>query len=167
MTEEWRDIDGFSRYEISNTGFVRNKKRKHILAYDQTKKNNGYQFAGLIRDDGVRKNRFAHRLVASAFIDNPDNLPQVNHKDGNKKNNAVDNLEWCTGSYNRKHAFAMGLSRPASGSKIRPVRICETGEVFCNCHDCAKNISGSHWAISACLRGHRSTHKGFHYEYAD
>lgn len=66
--------------------------------------NNGYLTIGF-----GGKNHLAHRLVAKAFIPNPDNLPVVNHKDGDKTNNSVNNLEWCTHSYNRYHAASLGL----------------------------------------------------------
>lgn len=67
-----------------------------------------------------------HRLVASAFIPNPDNLPQVNHKDGNKKNNNLENLEWCSNSQNQKHAFANGLQKGNflhPNSKLKPEEV--------------------------------------------
>lgn len=72
--------------------------------------NNGYGYLLVdMRKDGKRYMRLVHRLVAEAFIPNPNNLPQVNHKDGNKSNNQVDNLEWCTCSENQYHAFRHSL----------------------------------------------------------
>lgn len=62
-----------------------------------------------------QKNLYVHRLVASAFYPNPDNLPQVNHIDGNTRNNRADNLEWCTASHNMRHAYATGLVDRYSG----------------------------------------------------
>jgi hypothetical protein len=70
--------------------------------------NKGY-FRTNLAKDGVNKTVKVHRVVAEAFIPNPDNLPQVNHKDGNKQNNCVENLEWCSASENQKHAFRLGL----------------------------------------------------------
>ena len=66
-----------------------------------------------------RKNRNVHRLIAETFIPNPDNLPCVNHKDGNKLNNAVDNLEWCTHSENTLHAFRTGLQKSNGRGEVK------------------------------------------------
>ena len=72
---------------------------------------NGYYKVGLYRN-GKAKNFKIHRLVAEAFIPNPNNYPQVNHIDGHKNNNCVDNLEWCDNSYNMKEAYRIGLIVP-------------------------------------------------------
>ena len=76
----------------------------------------GYKMV-LLTVDGVKKNYLVHRLIAQAFIPNPNNLPIVNHKDGNKLNNAVDNLEWVTQSENRIHAVKTGISNLAYGKR--------------------------------------------------
>ena len=109
--EIWKVIPNYSMYEISNYGRVfshyKNKCMSAGLTIDDSR---GYCIVNLKRD-GVnkRETRYVHRLVAEAFIPNPDNLPQVNHKDGIKTNNYVDNLEWCTGEYNSKHAHENNL----------------------------------------------------------
>ena len=100
--EEWRDIAECSgRYQVSNFGRVRNSVTKKIRK--QADKH-GYKRINLTFDDGKEHNCAVHRLVASAFIENPENKPQVNHKDGTHDNNCVDNLEWVTPQENFEHA---------------------------------------------------------------
>lgn len=103
MNEIWKDIKGYEGlYQVSSWGNVKGKKG--ILKPYITEK--GYLKVGLFKDGKNHKKR-VNRLVAEAFIPNPLNLPQVNHKDGNKKNNSVSNLEYCTNSENRNHAENM------------------------------------------------------------
>ena len=100
MTEQWKSVieKPFSAYyEVSNLGNVRSLRRNILL--HKTKALNGYYFIGM-HAEGKHVTRNIHRLVAQAFIPNPDNLPEVNHKDEDKSNNCVTNLEWCTRSYN-------------------------------------------------------------------
>lgn len=105
--EEWRLIDGFPKYSISNFGKVKNNNSGQILKDAMHHK--GYPKTSLFIKGRLKKGFFIHRLVALHFIPNPDNLDQVNHIDGNKVNNHVSNLQWCTGSQNIKHAFNTGL----------------------------------------------------------
>ena len=111
MQEEWRQIKGFEGlYEISNLGNVRSLDRLCRMKNGKTRMHKGrtlkpgrdgggYEFV-VLRKDGLSLNRKIHRLVAEAFIPNPDNKPCVNHKDLNRANNCVENLEWCTVKYN-------------------------------------------------------------------
>lgn len=94
LNEKWRSVKGYKGiYKVSNFGNVRRVgKNKNLKAWRTPK---GYLKVGLSRDAAVER-RFVHRLVAEAFMDNPDNLPQINHIDGNKENNCVSNLRWCT-----------------------------------------------------------------------
>lgn len=109
--EQWREVRGFEgMYEVSDRGNVRTIPRKFApyqkfmtQRYDKY----GYKTVALTRDKIFLKK--VHRLVAEVFIDNPDDLPQVNHLDGNKANNNLENLEWCTPMQNFDHAVRNGL----------------------------------------------------------
>lgn len=112
MEEIWKEIkklDG--KYEVSNFGNIRNTKTKSIRK--PSKAGKGYLRINVIVN-GKRKYYYIHRLVAEAFIPNPKNLPLVNHKDENKNNNFVDNLEWCDNDYNinyKNHNLKSNISR--------------------------------------------------------
>lgn len=102
LFEEWKTISGYENYQVSNFGKVKSlgndkAKKEKILKSSTTKK--GYQIVGLFKDK-KRKLLYVHRLVANAFIPNPNNLPQVNHKDENPSNNHISNIEWCDCKYN-------------------------------------------------------------------
>lgn len=110
MSILWKQTVGeFSNYEVSNTGLVRNKETKKLL---KSHKNHlGYEFVGLSNKGRARKHR-VHRLVAFAFLENPENKPNINHLDSNPSNNHVDNLQWCTQSENIKYAYDYGFKKP-------------------------------------------------------
>lgn len=98
-------IRGYPNYSIDECGNIFNRDGKRLKPCRNKK---GYLKVYLYNDSG-RKCMSVHRLVAQAFIPNPNNLPEVNHKDTNKNNNVVSNLEWCTGSENIKHAIQKGI----------------------------------------------------------
>ena len=118
MIEEWRPIEGYEGlYEVSNLGRVRSVDRYVIDSLGHrkfykgkvlsiVKNKNGYLLINLYCNEKNKK-CLVHRLVAEAFVSNPDNLPEVNHKDEDKTNNRVDNLEWC----NRKYNVNFGTAR--------------------------------------------------------
>ena len=126
MEEMWRDIKGYEGlYQVSNLGRVKSLSRFHnnnsggYLSKERILKQSikrGYLTVGLC-NSGKVKTYSVHRLVAIAFIDNPNNKKAVNHIDGNKTNNNVDNLEWCTYSENQKHAYKTGLHKSTTGEK--------------------------------------------------
>lgn len=106
--EIWKDIEGTNgKYIVSNDGKVATlRKRKKLLTL--TKQKSGYLYA-MIEINGKQVNKRVNRLVATAFVENPNNYPMVNHLDGCKTNNHADNLQWVTNSQNMKHAHAKGL----------------------------------------------------------
>ena len=108
----WKDVLGYEgRYEVNTLGQVKATKSGKILSPQLG--GNGYYKVGLRKQvGGIKTREILHRLVATAFIPNPHNKPQVNHIDGNKLNNNVCNLEWVTASENSQHAFDTGLSKP-------------------------------------------------------
>ena len=122
MIEEWRDIEGFDGfYQVSNTGKVRSKGRDHCREEGKWflralhTNHDGYYKVRLVAQ-GKDVTCRVHTLVANAFIPNPNNLETVNHKDGNKTNNNVDNLEWADRHYQMIHAYKHGLKKPMAGS---------------------------------------------------
>ena len=107
--EIWKDIDGYENYQISNLGRVKSKRywlynryvyKDKILKPSKTKA--GYLQVILCKD-GKTKNFFVHKLVANHFLKNDNNYKEINHKDENKENNNVDNLEWCNHKYNMNY----------------------------------------------------------------
>lgn len=104
MLEIWRQIKEYPRYSVSNLGRVKNNNTDKVLkGYTDFK---GYQRVCIhCRGERIRKDLKVHRLVAEAFVPNPENKPQVNHIDGNKQNNAASNLEFCTNQENQLHAY--------------------------------------------------------------
>lgn len=119
--ELWLPVVGYENlYHVSSLGrikglkkFVTNRNNGGRVMEEKiiTGKKRGLYLAVILCKDGILKAQSIHRIVASAFLANIENFPVVNHKDGNKHNNAVENLEWCTMSHNIKHAFATGLKK--------------------------------------------------------
>lgn len=119
--EEWKDVVGFEGiYQVSSTGIVRRTDNNYIKKPSESR--NGYMFVDLNHKE-KRKHGYIHRLVAEAFIPNPNNLPAVNHKDENKTNNNVDNLEWCTYKYNNNYGGKWLLKKhPERDTEIKTMR---------------------------------------------
>lgn len=163
--EMWKPIDEVPHYHVSTLGRVKNSFTNHILHLQKRK--SGYVKVNLYKD-GIEYTRDVHRLVAKAFIPNPNNLPEVNHDNGHKDDNRVGNLYWCTQKENVRHAMRTGLLTPKAPEPVRaPVRIIETGEVFPSITDCAKAIGSSVinivYAMDDRIPDHHSC-KGLHFE---
>lgn len=153
MKEEWVKIKGFEEYEVSNYGTVKNTRTGRIIKTRST--NTGYKLIDLHNNCNV-STKYLHRLVAEAFIPNPNNWPQVNHKDENKENNHVDNLEWCTASYNlsyNERAKKVGLHHRENSPTKKKIVCVETGEVFISISEAARKTNINRVAISSVIRG--------------
>ena len=154
-----KDIKGYEGlYAVTKDGKVWSYKNKIFL---KTSNSRGYIKVNLIKDN-KQKHFYIHRLVAMAFIPNPFNLPQVNHKDENKANNHVTNLEWCTQSYNNN--YGTGNTRRASKQQ-KLVYCVELNKIFNGIREAAKELNVSAGNISNCLKGRIQTVGGYHWKY--
>lgn len=172
MKEKWKDIRGYEgRYQVSNFGNVRTlnyKRTGQTRIMTGTTDIRGYKNIAF-REGGVgskQKHYMVHRLVAEAFIQNPENKPFVNHKDGDRANNIVENLEWCTRQENEEHKVYV-LGRP-SGHCIppKPVICVETGKRYPSVSRAAEEMGVYQGAISIALTSERRTSCGYHWRYA-
>lgn len=182
MAEEWRRVVGYEDfYIVSSLGRIRRidnsfdgtnqdkfKDRKHSV-----NNRNGYVQVSLCKNNNP-KTKKVHRIVASAFIPNPNNKREVNHIDGNKLNNVAENLEWVTPSENQLHSYhvlgtkppraALGKFGKDSVSSKRCVQLNTDGTVVreWDClSDVERGLGISTCGVSACCNGNQKTHKGF------
>lgn len=152
----WKNIKGYTNFSVSNDGQIRNDKTGRI--YKTWLDSNGYPSLHIGKD--IRR---VHKLVAEAFIENPYNLPEVNHKDGNKQNCHESNLEWCTHAENILHSRrTLGKDYRRKGKFVVCV---ETGKVYANATAAAKAVGRSPTAIKKCLYGWTKTCAGLHWRY--
>ena len=180
MKEIWKDVKGYDgKYQVSNLGHVRSMSFAHTRqakVLKATPTNCGYVKVELYAN-GKGKVKYVHRLVAQAFIPNPDNKPQVNHIDGNKDNNVASNLEWCSPGENQTHAIAHGLREP-SPMTGRKGKLCPTSKPILqydlegnfikrwdSIADANRSFGKGHSNISLCLTGRHKTAYGFKWEY--
>lgn len=158
---EWRPIEGTGgAYEVSSSGSVRSRKTGHYREIKQKlNRFTGYRYVSM-SVDGRPITRSVHRLVAQAFLPNPENLQYVNHKDEDKTNNSVDNLEWCSPSYNSeysKHSHQKRVTAySADGEKLA---------VFESATIAAGFLGVVKGAVSSALRGRNHTCSGLVLEY--
>ncbi len=156
--EIWRKIDGLEIYEVSSCGRVRRNGTKYLSG---SINNRGYIRYDLCLN-GKRIAKSAHRLVADAFIPNPEDKPFINHIDGDRTNNNVDNLEWATNQENLSHAYSTLGRRPCN---MKQVVCLETKEVFESCESAAGAFGVTESIVNRVCNGKRKTAKGFHFEF--
>ena len=173
--ENWKDIKGYEGYyQVSNEGRVRSLKRtisnnggaQELEGKTKSTriKNSGYEITDLYKN-GERKTFMIHRLVADAFIPNHDNKSQVNHIDGNKLNNRVDNLEWVCQSENVIHSYeciredksninAVSAMNKANSKKVMCLN---DGSIYNSASEAAKQVGISSSLLMRCCRGERKS----------
>ena len=162
--EEWREIEGYDgKYIISNNGKVlstnynKSKKTKELKI-----KYHNYAYVDLCKH-GIRKRYSIHRLVASAFIPNPLNLPEVNHKDEDRYNNIVSNLEWCDRIYNVRYGTGIERGGISRGAKIRCI---ETDKIYNSSYEVQRELGCNQSDVIKCCKGKKISSGGLHFEYA-
>lgn len=178
--EIWKPVVGFEGYyEVSDRGRVRGTERTVIANIkgrpiprkipqrprQAQNRGNGYRFVALCKD-GRKVMKSVHRLVAEAFIPNPDDLPEVNHKDEDKANNSVENLEWCTRQYN--DSYGTGKKRAADKRAIPIVALSNDGTVvarFRSGADAEQMTGICRGDISSCIHGKAKSAGGYRWLY--
>ena len=160
-----KNIPGFNNYLATTDGLILHKST--LIPVNTRLDKDGYPRITIEDDDGNKLTRFVHRLVAITFIPNPDNKPQVNHKDGNKLNPSADNLEWVTNSENSAHAISIGLNIGYKLHKSVPIQQIKDGIVIKE-YPSINSVRYDGFDVSnvnKCLRGRSKTYRGYEWRY--
>lgn len=152
---KWKDVKGFKGYQVSECGNVKSDSRGESSGWVTNKY--GHKKVRLYQGDGSYKDMYLHRLVAQAFIPNPQNKPEVNHIDNNPLNNEVSNLEWVTHKENMQHAAEQGRMK----SKSKKVINIETNEIIESCSIAAESIGMKRNTLQYKLNGKRPNETPF------
>lgn len=163
MTEKWKLIYN-DLYQVSDDGRVRSIKTKRELRRTPNKR--GYLQVTLY-DNGRRKTFRVSRLVAQAFIPNPNNLPQVNHIDEDKENNHVSNLNWMTNKENANWGTSTERTARANSRPVYALYEDGTDEYFWGIHEAARVLNAKEPNIARVLAGRRKSTRNIHFEYAE
>lgn len=169
--EEWKPIEGYEgMYEVSNKGKIKslardyNNRTLHDRIMKQYVGKTGY-FCIRLCKNGKTKLFKVHRLIAEAFIDNPNKLPFINHLDGNKLNNSISNLEWCSPSRNIKHAYLTGLRRTQSVFQLDVEG--KVLKMWGSISEASEKTGVDISKICSCCRGGQKTAGGYVWKYAE
>lgn len=181
MQEVWKDIEGYEGlYQISNCGRVKSLNyRRH--GYPQIlvpKENNSGRLWIELARDREKRCFLIHRLVAQAFIPNPNGYAEINHKDENPHNNVADNLEWCNRQYNVSYYYQRHPNGPTKccserygNRKKLPIEQRSADgvvvRIWKNSREIFLETGMSDWSISECCRGNRNTAYGYYWQYAN
>lgn len=160
----WKPVKGYEgRYLVSTKGQVYSIISEKLLKPQKTEK--GY-FVVELRGGNKRKVKKIHRLVAEAFLENPFSRTEINHKDGNKQNNTVENLEWSTRSENLIHAYSSGLKKQKTKAVDMFTVYGEFIKSFQSQKEAEVNTGIHQGSISGCCRGKNKTAGGYVWQYA-
>lgn len=176
MKEMWKAVKGYEGlYDVSNFGRVRSLINNKILKPDI-----GLYKVVTLYKNKQRKRFYIHRLVAFSFIENKENKPMVNHIDGNKLNNNVSNLEWCTCQENNKHAFLKGLNKGSYGMLGKTGKLNKKSKIvlqydldgnfikeWYGLSEIERKLNISSTNIWACCKGKRKKSKGYIWKYKE
>jgi len=172
--EIWKSHPEYTEIEVSTLGKVRtldrvvsNGKGTYSIkgrVLKQSENHDGYSQA-CIKVDGKWTTKTVHRLVAKTFITNPNGFPMVNHKDGNRANNHIDNLEWCTASYNSKYRekFGKSLSKPVFAINLATLEVLH----FRSQSEASQKLDVFQPSVNAVIKGKRKQTGGYRFENAD
>ena len=175
VDEIWKPINDYEGYEVSNYGRVRSVSRNIEYANGKTIYRKGKLLNQNIINSGyltvdftisnIHKRELVHRLVAKAFISNPDNLPEINHKDENKLNNHIDNLEWCDGTFNKQYSNVFNKGAKAVSKSIKVIDPYGKETIYESIAEASRITGFKLSAIKWCIKDNRPNRKGYRFIY--